>query len=75
MIGGADFFIADKDYDSEAIRDKARDCGMTPIILKRCNAKESNPEFDSYLYKLHHLVENMFARLKHFCSIATRYEN
>ncbi|WP_201580485.1 transposase, partial [Psychrobacter sp. Pi2-52] len=29
---------------------------------------------DSYLYKLRHLVENMFARLKHFRSIAIRYE-
>ncbi|WP_211181330.1 transposase, partial [Psychrobacter cibarius] len=25
-------------------------------------------------YKLRHLVENTFARLKHFRSIATRYE-
>ena len=31
-------------------------------------------ELDSYLYKLRHLVENMFARLKQFRSIATRYE-
>ncbi len=32
------------------------------------------PEFDSYLYKLRHLVENLFARLKHFRALATRYE-
>ena len=37
-------------------------------------AKQPNPDFDSYLYKLRHLVENMFARLKQFRSIATRYE-
>ena len=48
--------------------------GMIPVIPKRANTKKSNPEFDSYLYKLRHLVENMFARLKHFRSIATRYE-
>lgn len=35
---------------------------------------EHNPEFDAYLYKLRHLVENLFARLKHFRSIATSYE-
>ena len=74
MIGQADFFIADKAYDSQAIRDKACMHGMTPIIPKRSNAKQPNPKFDSYLYKLRHLVENMFARLKHFRSIATRYE-
>lgn len=47
---------------------------MTPVIPKRSNAKELNPEFDSYLYKLRHLVEDMFARLKRFRSIATHYE-
>ena len=61
-------------YDSEVIRDKARSNGMIPIIPKRANAKKPNPDFDRYLYKLRHLVENMFARLKHFRSIATRYE-
>ena len=74
MIGQADYFIADKGYDSEVIRDKARSNGMIPIIPKRANAKKPNPDFDRYLYKLRHLVENMFAMLKHFRSIATRYE-
>ena len=49
MIGRADYFIADKGYDSEAIRDKARMHDMTPVIPKRANFKQSNPEFDSYL--------------------------
>ena len=66
MIGHADYFIADKGYDSESIRDKARSHNMILVIPKRKNAKQPNPEFDSYLYKLRHLVENMFARLKHF---------
>ncbi|WP_237023820.1 transposase, partial [Neisseria meningitidis] len=48
--------------------------GMKAIIPKRKNAKKPNPDFDSYLYKLRHLVENAFARLKQFRSIATRYE-
>lgn len=48
--------------------------GMIPVIPTRANTKQSNPEFDSYLYKLRHLVENVFARLKHFRSIATCYE-
>lgn len=74
MIGQADYFIADKGYDSEVIRDKARSNGMIPIIPKRANAKKTNPDFDRYLYKLRDLVENMYARLKHFRSIATRYE-
>ena len=47
---------------------------MVAVIPMTKNAKQPNMEFDSYLYKLRHLVENMFARLKHFRSIATRYE-
>ena len=73
-IGPAENFIADKGYDSEVIRDQARAAGMNPVIPRKSNSKKPNPEFDSHLYRLRHLVENLFARLKHFRSIATRYE-
>jgi len=69
-----DNLIADKGYDSEEIRQKARDKKMTPIIPKRSNSKTPNPEFDSHIYKSRHVIENLFARLKHFRSIATRFE-
>ncbi|EBL5661090.1 IS5 family transposase [Salmonella enterica subsp. enterica serovar Enteritidis] len=74
VIQEAQYFIADKGYDSQEIRDKAIEHGMKAIIPKRKNAKQPNPDFDSYLYKLRHLVENAFARLKQFRGIATRYE-
>lgn len=70
----AENFVADKGYDSEEIRQQARNCGMTPVIPRKSNSKKPNPEFDSHLYKMRHLVENLFARLKHFRSIATRFE-
>jgi len=73
-VGSAENFIADKGYDSEAIRDQARAAGMNPVIPRKSNSKKPNPEFDAYLYRLRHLVENLFAKLKHFRSIATRYE-
>jgi len=66
--------IADKGYDSEDIREKARNKKMVPIIPKRYNNKTPNPEFDRDLYRNRHLVENLFARLKHFRSVATRFE-
>jgi len=47
---------------------------MNPVIPRKSNSKKPNPEFDSHLYRLRHLVENLFARLKHFRSIATRFE-
>jgi transposase len=73
-IGKAENLIGDKGYDSDAIRDLAREAGMTPVIPRKSNSTKPNPEFDSHLYKMRHLVENLFAQLKHFRSIATRYE-
>jgi transposase len=71
-VGTAEYIIADKGYDSELIRARARSAGMIPVIPRRRNSTKENPEFDSYLYKLRHLVENLFARLKHFKGIAMR---
>jgi transposase len=73
-IGSAEHFIADKGYASEAIREKAKQSKMNPVIPWKSNSKKPNPEFDAYLYKLRHLVENLFARLKHFRGIATRFD-
>lgn len=66
--------IADKGYDSEEIRKKARSKNMVPIIAKRSNSTTPNPEFDKFIYKNRHVIENLFARLKHFRGIATRFE-
>lgn len=66
--------IADKRYDSEEIREKARSKNMVPIIPKRSNSKTPNPEFDKDIYKNRHVIENLFAKLKHFRSISTRFE-
>jgi transposase len=70
----AENLIADKGYDSEVIREQVRQAGMHPVIARQFNSTKPNPEFDAHLYKQRHLVENLFARLKHFRSIATRFE-
>lgn len=66
--------IADKRYDSEAIRENIRLLGSNPIIQRKSNSKISNDDIDWGLYKLRHKVENIFARLKHYRAIATRYD-
>lgn len=73
-LGEAENFIADKGYDSQPIRDQLKQAGIKPVIPRKSNSKKPNPEFDLHLYKLRHLVENLFARLKHFRGIATRFE-
>ncbi|WP_246782276.1 transposase [Wohlfahrtiimonas chitiniclastica] len=44
------------------------------VIPKKRNTKANNDHMDWYIYKISHLVENAFARLKHFRGIATRYD-
>ena len=74
MIEGfqAEYFLVDRGYDTDAILLKAADEGMTPVIPPKKNRKELR-EFDKYLYKLRHLVENAFLLLKRWRGIATRY--
>jgi len=47
---------------------------MNQVIPRKSISTKANPEFDALLYKQRHLVENLFARLQHFRSIATRFE-
>jgi transposase len=44
------------------------------IIPRKKNSKTGNAEIDWGLYKYRHLIENIFARLKQFRAIATRYD-
>ena len=74
LLPQADVIIADKGYDSEPIREKVRECSAIPVIPRKKNSKVGNADIDWCLYKYRHLVENAFARLKHFRAIATRYE-
>ena len=74
LVQTAHYLVADKGYDSEKIRESARTHGMIPVIPRKSNSTKSNPEFSRYLYGLRHMVENAFARLKHFRGIATRFD-
>ena len=70
----ADNVIADKAYDSDRLRKRIEEVGAIPVIPRKCNSKVGNDDMDWCLYKYRHLVENAFARLKHFRAIATRYD-
>ncbi|MGZ5044925.1 MAG: IS5 family transposase [Methylobacter sp.] len=69
-----EYMIADKGYDSEPLRVQIRDQGAVPVIPRKRNSTVGNDEMDWWIYKYRHLVENVFARLKHFRAIATRYD-
>lgn len=64
----------DKGDDSEKLREQIRERNTHANIPKRANTKSYNDHMDWFLYKIRHLVENTFARLKQFRGIANRYD-
>ena len=68
----AQWLLADRGYDSNEIIEKAISQNMKVVIPPRKNRKEQR-DYDRYLYKLRHLVENAFLQLKRWRGIATRY--
>jgi transposase len=68
----ADYLLADRGYDSNAIIEQARKQGMEVIIPPKKN-RTAQRFYDKALYKLRHLVENAFLHLKRWRGIATRY--
>ncbi|MBK8971242.1 MAG: IS5 family transposase [Hahellaceae bacterium] len=73
-LPGTQFFIMDKGYESERIRDMIEARGSKAVIPRKRNSKRENPTFDRHLYKQRHTVENAFANLKRFRGVATRYD-
>lgn len=69
-----DYVIADRGYDSQSLRDQIINQGATPVLPRKRNTTVGNDDIDWCLYRYRHLVENVFARLKHYRAIATRYD-
>jgi len=65
--------VADKGSDSEKIREQIKSRGAIAVIPRKSNSVIGNADMDWSLYRHRHLVENAFARLKHFRGLATRY--
>ena len=66
----AEVLLADWGYDTNDILAYAASAGMQAVIPPKKNRKKQR-EYDEYLYKLRHLVENCFLVLKR--GISTRY--
>ena len=69
----AKMLIADRGYDSDAYRAALRKKRITPCIPPRRNRK-IRIDYDTELYRQRHRIENMFAKLKDWRRVATRYD-
>ena len=68
----AQYLLADRGYDTNGIIAFAQASGIEAVIPSRKN-RNAQRDYDRYLYKLRHLVENAFLHLKRWRGIATRY--
>jgi transposase len=65
--------IADRGYDSKSFRQALVGRGIEPCIPSSRSRKVPYP-YDKRLYRQRHKVENLFAKLKDWRRIATRYD-
>lgn len=65
--------LADKAYDSNALRAIIADMGATAVIPSNRTRKVIIPH-DINVYKQRNRIERCFCRLKHFRRFATRYD-
>jgi transposase len=72
-IGPGQTLLADRGYDSDALRQNLADRGAWANV-KPMPGRVNIPAFSPYLYRFRKLVERFFNKLKHFRTIATRYE-
>lgn len=71
---GAEAIVGDKGYDSVSIREQIEAQGSQSVIPRRRHSIQGNEDLDYGLYKYRHLVENVFARLKQFRALASRFD-
>jgi len=72
-IPNAKVLIGDKGYDSDEFRDALKARKIKACIPPRSN-RNTPSSYSKILYKQRHKIENMFAKLKDWRRIATRYD-
>ena len=72
-ISEGQILLADRAYDSDALRDSLAERGAWANV-KPMSGRKHKPAFSPFLYRYRNLVERFFKKLKHFRAVATRYD-
>jgi transposase len=72
-IGKGEILLADRAYDSDALRQTLAERGAWANI-KPMPRRVRVPAFSPFLYRYRNLVERFFNKIKHFRAVATRYD-
>jgi transposase len=73
LVPGLKRLLADKGYDTDALRGFLKAHGIRAVIPGKSNRKRKI-RHDKEAYKRRNVVERCFCRLKDFRRIATRYD-
>jgi len=73
VLPKAKSLIADRGYDSNWFRKALQERGTEPCIPPT-KSRKTPLHYDKALYRTRHKIENLFARLKDWRRIATRYD-
>ena len=72
-LPAASTLIADRGYDSNWFRQALEAKGVAPCIPPT-KSRKTPLDYDKSLYRHRHKIENLFAKLKDWRRIATRYD-
>ena len=72
-IKAGNVLLADRAYDSNALRDWLEERGAWGNI-RAMPQRLTPPAFSKWLYRQRNAVERFFNKLKHFRAVATRYD-
>ena len=72
-VGAGQTLLADRAYDSDALREALAARGAKANVKPMPN-RVNIPKFNKRLYRKRNLVERFFNKLKHFRAVATRYD-
>jgi len=72
-VGRGDVLLADRAYDSNALRESLAARGARANV-RPMSRRLKPPRFNKRLYRKRNLVERFFNKLKHFRAVATRYD-
>ena len=70
----AEAVLADKAYDAQERAIEPLEQRGTEVVIPPKKNRQVQRSYDKVLYKVRHLIENFFAKLKQFRAIATRYD-
>ena len=72
LPGVPGWVVADRGYSSYRFRQHVRNAGAKPAIPSKCN--EAPARCPDWIYTNRNIVERLWARLKEWRAVATRYE-